>query len=624
MDTGPLPDSNSAPPRVSRTARIFLLALAYLAMTLALSWPLLLHFRSFVIAGLEDGAMSVWNVWWMKYSIFHLEQSPLHTSSLFWPDGSSLSFHSLPKMLGLMSVPLQYLAGLTVAYNVIFLLTFVVTGLTTYWLALHLIGRRLPAFMAGAFFALCPFRWDQESHLQLLCTMLMPVFILLVMRGRESLTGGGRRPWIYFSLAGLALAGTAYDTEYYTIFLLLFAALFFVFYVPLGRDRRSFYIWFKLMLGLLLAGAVLLVTFAPILLAAARELGENGDYVSFPANQTVFYSADLISFFVPHAHSLYLGSSFDFVSRNVVVTDATFLGWLPVALALAGIWRFRRVREFWLWVTGALFFAALALGPFVTVNGVVRNLHGPYWLITKLPVLSSARVPARFGVMTALAVAILAGYGCAALFGWLEKPGRFRGVSGGPAGWTGIAVPVAAALILLGMFLEFRPYIDMTSTTMPPVYADIAASGDTGSVVTLPLGWEAGNDTTGIERTYTQLFATVHEMPMVGGMLARTPKDRLFGGVYAPVIDFLANPVLLQPSDLDRDPGAIERFRERYDVAFIVAHKQPPEVYFYGQYLRFTPNMTPEALDRVDKYVTAYLDMEKFAETDEIVAYRRK
>ena len=586
-----------------------LLTLGYLALALAMTWPLVLHSGSFVMAGLEDGSMSIWNLWWMKFSLLDLGQSPMHTTYLFFPDGAGLIFHSLPKVLGLISIPLQYMAGFAIAYNVIFLLTFVLTALTTYWLAFHLLGQRLPAFLAGAFFAFSPFRWDQLGHLQLLSTMLIPVYILLVIKGREGLAKGGWRPWIYFSLAGLALAITAYDTEYYSVFLIIFSALYFVFYVPLKGDLPAIRRWGLLLAGLLVSGIIFAALFSPMLLAAARELAANGDYVSFPAGKTAAYGADLLAFLVPHSFSQFLGSFFDYAPN----TDTTFLGWMAVLLALVGLWRFRRRRDVWLWGLTALLSAALALGPDLKIMGRVTGLPGPYLLITHVPVISAVRVPARFAAITMLAVAILAGYGLSALFGALKN-----------RGWEKAAVPAAAALVLLGIFIEYKPSYHLTPTGAPPVYSQIAASDLPGSVITLPLGWEAGDDLTGTERTYTEIFQMEHERPMVGGMMARAPKDLLFRGIYTPVLDFLADPEALEPSDLDRDSQAIAGFKERYQVAFIVAHKQMPEIYYKGSYMRFPPDLTPEAIDRVDRYVTTYLGMEKFAETEEVVAYRRR
>ncbi|MBE0428676.1 MAG: hypothetical protein IBX61_02245 [Thermoleophilia bacterium] len=599
----------------STAGRWAVLALAYLAMALVMTYPLALHLGSFAAAGLEDGAMSVWNLWWLKFSLFGPGENFLYTGYLFYPEGASLTFHSIPKLLGLASIPLQYLVGVTAAYNIVVLLTFVLTGLATYLLAFHFLGERLPAFLASAFFAFSAIRWDHLGHLQLLATILIPVYILLIIRGKESLAGGGGRPWIYFSLAGLALAMTAYDTEYYAVLLIIFSGFYFLFNIPLERSPAAFRRWGLLLLGIMASGAVFVALFSPMLLAAAGERAARGDYFSFPASWAHLYAREFLSFFVPSQHSEFFGSAFSrFRGRNI---ENTFLGWLPVLLAIGAAWRFRRQRGLWLWAMAAVMFALLALGPNLSFGHRIITHYGPYLIITKIPIINTVRVPARFSIITMLAVAILAGYGASALFGYLRRRSRDRN-------WAGLAVPAATALLLLGIFIEYKPLLQMTSTTAPPVYSEIAASEQPGSVITLPLGWEAGAHVTGIERTYTQLFQLAHQRPMVGGMLARAPKELLFEGLYTPVLAFLANPVDLEPSELDRDPEAIARFRERYRVSFIVAHKTSPEVYYNRAFLRFPSELTPEALERVDAFVTGYLDMEKFAETDEIVAYRRR
>ncbi|MBI5871398.1 MAG: hypothetical protein HZB44_10685 [Actinobacteria bacterium] len=593
----------------TRARRGITLTLAYLVIALVMTEPLVFHFGGFSMAGLEDGSMSVWNLWWMKYSLVDLGQSPLFTDYLFYPEGVSLTFHSMPKVQGLFGIPLQYLAGLTIAYNIIFMTTFLLTALAAYWLVYHLLGERLPAFIAGILFTYCPVRWAHLGHTQLLSTMLIPVYILLVIKGREALEAGGKRPWTWFILAGLALAVTAYDTEYYAVFMLFFSVVYFFFYFPPGWKPELFRRWGMLFAGLIVAVAVFAALFSPMLLAVQQELAASGDYFTFPPSAVAKLSADLLSFFVPPVTMQFLGEVFDFTP----ISDTTFLGWLPLLFAVVGVVAFRRRRDTWLWVITAVLFASMALGPHVVIYRETTSIPGPYLLLTKMPLVNSVRVPGRFTVIVMLAVSILAAYGFSALFRYIR--GRE---------WHRLAVPVAVALILLGIFIEFKPLYVISSNSAPPVYTEIAASGTNGSVITLPMGWEGGDDLTGMERTYTQLFQTESHKPMLGGMVARAPKELLFSGLYAPVVDFLADPVRLEPSDLDRDPAAVARFRERYDVAFIVAHKLTPELFFKGEFAQLPSDLTPESLDKVDRYVTDYLDMEKFAETDEIIAWRRR
>jgi hypothetical protein len=172
------------------------------------------------------------------------------------------------------------------------------------------------------------------------------------------------------------------------------------------------------------------------------------------------------------------------------------------------------------------------------------------------------------------------------------------------------------------MYIEYRPILQLMSISPPPAYSKIADSDLPGSVITLPMGWEGGDNLIGIERTYAQLFQIEHERPLIGGMLARVPKEQIYSGAYTPVIDFLADPVNLSPSDLDKDPEAIARFQDRYYVAYIVAHKRTPEHYLRGAFKQLPSGLSPESLVRLDRYITNYLDMELFDETDDILAYR--
>lgn len=596
----------------SPASRLALLIASYTAIAIVMTYPLITHFRSFYAADSEDGIMSVWSIWWMKFSLLDLHQNPLQSNYLFYPDGVSLVYHSMPKALGLISIPFQYVMGLTGAYNFIFMSTFVGTGLATYWLIYQLLKERLPAFLAGAIYAFSSFRWGQSNHLTLLSTMSIPVFIALLIKGHRAYEQADKRGWLYFVFAGTTAGAAAYDNEQYAIFLLIFSAVYVLCYLPLKLDREKFNNWFKLLYSTGLAFAVAAVLYSPVFIAARNELSKHGDYVTFPLG-TIWPGADLLSFFVPQGSSTYLGQHFAYLSKDFPAAEAGYLGLFALVLAMSGIWFCRDKRQKWLWVTSTVLFVVLALGPYITVSGEVKNLKGPYIIISKIPLLNAVRAPGRFVLIAMLAVAVLAGFGISGINGLLKK-----------LKWANIAVPAFAAIILLAIFLEYRPSPQLFSAKIPPVYEKIAADNRAGSVVEIPLGWEIGLIRTGMEKTYTELYQTVHRKTLVSGMVARAPKERAISGMYTPALDYLANPVGFQPAGLDLDQAAVDRVMEQYGIAYIIIHKVYPLTYTNGVFTAPGTGIDAATAGRIGQYATTYLKMEKFEETDELVAYRRK
>lgn len=601
--------------RLTRSAGFQVLGVttAYLGMAVVMTYPLIARFGSYVAGGAEDGAMGVWGLWWVRFSLIDLGQSPLDCQYLFYPGGIDLTFTTLPKALAFISIPFQYLFGLTAAANIIFLLTFVGTGLAMFYLVFHLTGERLPAFLAGAFFAFSPFRWGQMSHLWFLSTMLVPVYILMLVRGKEALKTGNRRAWLFFALAGVALGIQSYDTEHYTIALLLFSAVYLLLNLLWCRNVASLKKWLLLLAGQSLAASVSVLLYLPMLLSANREIAEHGNYVTFPLRE-IEPGADLLSFIVPNWTSRYLADAFESTASNFLPTETSFLGWTVLVLALVGIWRLRRNRQVWFWAASSLIFACLALGPYLIVNGEMTHVALPFLLLQKVPLLNSTRVPSRLTMLAMLSLSVLAGYGMSSLMPLLRR-----------LKWSHLAVPGAAIAVLTLFFVEYRPMISMFSMGTPKIYEEIAGSNIPGSIIVVPLGWEATPHGAGNEMTFVELYQPVHMRQMVGGMVGRAPKAESLRGAYTPVIDFLAEPMTYEPSELDRDPVAIQRVLDRYQIAFIVVHKAYLDNYYAGEFHpRAVLMKEPETLARLDMYITSYLGMESFAQTDDYVAYRRK
>ncbi len=184
---------------------------AFLLVTIAYTWPLAWHLTDAVPRDLGDPLLSIWTLWWNAHTLPFT--SAWWNGPVFVPAAGSLAFSDHRVGLGLAASPLIWVgASPLMAYNVTLLLTFVLSALAAYALALALTERRLPAFAAGLAFGFHPFRAAHLEHLELLAAFWLPVVFLCLHRWREE-----RAVW---ALPGLAMSLTmlALTSGYYFVF----------------------------------------------------------------------------------------------------------------------------------------------------------------------------------------------------------------------------------------------------------------------------------------------------------------------------------------------------------------------------------------------------------------------
>ena len=83
--------------------------LIYLLISLVMFWQVTLNLFSYVVNGSGDVYQTLFNLWWVPYSIFTLHQSPYFTHLLFYPIGASLVTQTLTPLAGLFTMPIQFL-----------------------------------------------------------------------------------------------------------------------------------------------------------------------------------------------------------------------------------------------------------------------------------------------------------------------------------------------------------------------------------------------------------------------------------------------------------------------------------------------------------------------------------
>src|SRR5947207_1934397 len=153
----------------------------YAAIAVAFSLPLLPHFGSAVAHDAGDPILVSWILWWSTQKL--PLTSDWWNAPMFYPMHGAMALSEL--LIGLLpiSAPVQFLTGNPLAaYNTAFALSFILTALGGYALALELTGRRDAATVSGIAFAFAPYKMGQLAHLQMLAYFAMPVGLLALHR----------------------------------------------------------------------------------------------------------------------------------------------------------------------------------------------------------------------------------------------------------------------------------------------------------------------------------------------------------------------------------------------------------------------------------------------------------
>ncbi|MCB0120656.1 MAG: hypothetical protein KDE58_00355, partial [Caldilineaceae bacterium] len=181
---------------------------AYAFLTTVVTWPVVPRFFTHIPGG-GDAAWFLWQLWWFKHALLDLRQLPYRTDLIYYPL-TDVPVTSQTPFNEFLTMPLQVAIGLVPLYNVLFLLSFVLSGYFTYLLGLALFRRRSVAVVGGVIFAFCAYRGMRGlGHLSLLTTEWMPLALLLAIQC-------WRRPtWQRGAATGIATALIALSSPYY-------------------------------------------------------------------------------------------------------------------------------------------------------------------------------------------------------------------------------------------------------------------------------------------------------------------------------------------------------------------------------------------------------------------------
>jgi hypothetical protein len=457
-------------------------ALAFVALTVVMTFPLAFRVGTLGRVDNGDGQFSIWNVAWVARTLV-VDPRHVFDANIFYPHRWTLVYSESNLGAGILAIPVYWVTrNPYAAHNVVLLLSFVLSATGAYALVRYLTGDGRAAFIAAIPFAFCPYVFAHTPHIQLLMTAGLP-FGLLACHRLVDQPSAGRGV-----VLGITMALQALCCGYYAVFLMLMAGYTLLALMAIRRLWFDGPFWRAVVIAAVTSVAGVLPLLVPYLnLQSATGFRRSlGDARRYSADWRAYLASSA------HAHAWILRLIGHWQEVLFPGVAATLLG---AAGTVVGLVRGGQAREV------SLVYGGLVALSFWASLGPDGGLYGLLYAI--VPGFSLLRAPSRFGVVVVLALSVLTGLAISTLLARLPRPRL-----------VALLLGMAAAFELLApsRFVPVQP--------VSPAYRVLAAL-PYGAVLELPVYSDAFR----FVRTRYMLDSTAHWMPLVDAYSDYVPPD---------------------------------------------------------------------------------------------------
>ena len=223
-------------------------------------------------------------------------QSIFSDPQLNYPDGLLLAATDVPFLSMVAAALWTSLFGPVSGYNLIILLSHVLSGYFAYLWILRLTKSRLAGLIAGLGFLLAPYRIAHSyGHLQLVSTQFLPLFFWALDNVLQSPTPG-RRNLVLLALTTFAVG---FSSQYYLAISLLSGII----YTLLTAPRLKYLLYQGWKVALSVGAGALLSSFPYFQVALSQQL-----YNPYALENIRLWSNSFLDFIIPpYTHALWGG-----------------------------------------------------------------------------------------------------------------------------------------------------------------------------------------------------------------------------------------------------------------------------------------------------------------------------
>lgn len=374
-----------------RNRRLAPLAL-FLAMAVLHSWPLASDPAHLSRLDNDDAALNTWVIAWDAH-VLRRQPLDLFEAPIFYPERRTLAYSEHMLVPAVMGAPLIW-AGVSpvVVHNLLLIAGFALSGWSMWLLMTTWTGSVWAGVIAGLLYAFNSHSLTRFVHLQAQHVEFFPLMLYALDRVIV-------QPRLrYAVLLAAAFLLQALCSNYLLVFMTFAAiAAVAVRWDELGTPKKGMPAAY-----LLLAGVMSAIALAPFLWPYYEVNRDKG--LARSLNEVALYSASWRDYLVTGGRLHYAAWSESFFGGRT----ALFPGITGMILAIAGVISSRGVRD-------PRIRMAIAVGVVGVALSFGTSLPGFHFLHEHLPLLNGLRNSARWGWLALAAIALLAGFGAAAL-----------------------------------------------------------------------------------------------------------------------------------------------------------------------------------------------------------------
>lgn len=275
----------------------------YLVVAVAFTWPLAAGITRDIPWDLGDSLLNAWILAWDADRVLRFLGGDLDAirnfwnANIFYPERLTLAYSEHLFAQAVQILPVYALTGnVILSYNLLFLSTFVLSGLGMYLFVREITGSARAGLVAGLIYAFTPYRVPQFSHLQVISSQWMP-FVLYGLR--RYFDTKRMRPLIG---AGAALVAQNLSNGYFLLFFGPFVVAYALFEIATRKLWSDSRVWVGLSVTAAVVTAVTLPFLLPYLEVRTLGVGPRSLY------EVKLFSADVLSYWTSPPESRLWGS----------------------------------------------------------------------------------------------------------------------------------------------------------------------------------------------------------------------------------------------------------------------------------------------------------------------------